>query len=739
MVKVVKGVNDLQSQSPEIAAEWHPTKNGDVKPDEVAYRTAKKYWWLGKCGHEWEAVVSSRTKTAGAGCPYCSGRIPIKGENDLETLRPDIAAQWHPTKNGDLKPSDVTLHSGRKIWWQCKYGHEWKTTGAARVSGSGCPHCRCRQKSSFPEKAIFFYVSKAFPDAVQNYRPMNDKLGNQEFDVWIPSTNTAIEYDGEHWHQKRDRDERKDLDCFENGITLIRVREPGCVSYQSALMPVVIRETNNGHDSLTKAISEVMSIIGKEVDVDTKRDEDAIFELMSDAHLENSVARKFPEVAKEWHPTKNGDLTPDMFSGGSTKKAWWLCEECGNEWKTSICVRCIDGCGCPECAGKKISKSLSTPKPGRSLAELRPDVAKLWHPTKNGPLTPYDVTKSSKNKVWWVCPECGTEWEQAVANRSEAKEQLCQKCSIQAQKGKPKPGQSLGDLFPDIAKEWMQDKNGNKTPFDMTSHSNYKAWWKCSRCGKEWQTTIAARTRHGFSHCPECNRSINKYKATTGVNDLVTKSPELAAEWNAEKNGVPPEKVAYKSCHKGWWKCRTCGEEWQASPMYRQEQPVCPACMKKIVSDRLSKPAPGKSLADTKPRIAALLHPTKNDVKADEIAENSNAKFWFRCEKGHEWTSNPNGMRNDMKSPCPVCGNRQLLVGFNDLKTVRPDVAAEWDWEKNDDSPSDVIYNACVRRWWKCSECGREWDSLVRDRAVFDHGCRSCGQRRRHERERLDK
>lgn len=75
MAKLIVGLNDLATVNLDLAAEWHPTKNGSLLPSQVTAGSSKKVWWLGKCGHEWEAGVSSRNK--GIGCPYCSGHRAI--------------------------------------------------------------------------------------------------------------------------------------------------------------------------------------------------------------------------------------------------------------------------------------------------------------------------------------------------------------------------------------------------------------------------------------------------------------------------------------------------------------------------------------------------------------------------------------------------------------------------------------------------------------------------------------
>ena len=146
--RVLAGFNDLATAEPVLAAEWHPTKNGSLTPEHVSTGSIKKVWWLGKCGHEWEAVVSSRAR--GHGCPYCSGLRLLEGINDLQTINPELAQEWHPTKNGALIPTSISAGSEKKIWWLGKCGHEWQAIPKSRNRGNGCPICAKRMQSSFP-------------------------------------------------------------------------------------------------------------------------------------------------------------------------------------------------------------------------------------------------------------------------------------------------------------------------------------------------------------------------------------------------------------------------------------------------------------------------------------------------------------------------------------------------------------------------------------------------------------
>ena len=135
----------LADRYPDIAAQWHPTKNGAVQPSEVTCSTRKMFWWKCVEGHEWDAPVVERTRSKG--CPICSGKRIVPGINDLATKMPALAKQWHPTKNGELKPSDVTVGSGKKVWWQCEMcGNEWAAVIGNRSKGSGCPRCAHKKK-----------------------------------------------------------------------------------------------------------------------------------------------------------------------------------------------------------------------------------------------------------------------------------------------------------------------------------------------------------------------------------------------------------------------------------------------------------------------------------------------------------------------------------------------------------------------------------------------------------------
>jgi hypothetical protein len=121
--KIVIGFNDLASTHPDLIKQWHVIKNGNLRPEGVSKGTREKLWWICEKAHEWMAYITDRTKSNPHGCPVCSGNKTLSGYNDLLSITPDIASEWHPTKNIHNDTSLVNNNSLQKAWWigNCKH------------------------------------------------------------------------------------------------------------------------------------------------------------------------------------------------------------------------------------------------------------------------------------------------------------------------------------------------------------------------------------------------------------------------------------------------------------------------------------------------------------------------------------------------------------------------------------------------------------------------------------------
>ena len=222
--KAVVGVNDLATLKPELATQWHPTKNGLRQPISFLLNSNSKVWWLGDCGHEWEAVIANRA--SGTGCPVCAGQKPSSPAQTLEILEPNIAAQWHPTKNAILL-TNLMVASGKKVWWQCSKGHEWEAYVYARTgkNKTGCP--KCSNHTSKPELLISDFINSSIKTTLITH--VRTVIPG-ELDIYIPEKKIAIEFNGLYWHSEtagkhKNYHYNKWLACKEKGIQLIQVWE----------------------------------------------------------------------------------------------------------------------------------------------------------------------------------------------------------------------------------------------------------------------------------------------------------------------------------------------------------------------------------------------------------------------------------------------------------------------------------------------------------------------------------
>ena len=245
-------------------------------------------------------------------------------------------------------------------------------------------------------------------------------------------------------------------------------------------------------------------------------------------------------IAGEWSP-QNFPLQPTMVGAGSHKKVWWR-DKVGHEWKAEVRAR-VRGTGCPYCSHNKLLVGFN------DLATRFPEVAAEWS-ERNLPLLPTMVTAFANRKVWWRCSE-GHEWYTLISTRSGGSK--CPYCSgIELLKGY----NDFATRQPELAKEWS-DRNLPLTPDMVNEKSTKKVWWKCHACGFEWQSLVKSRIKG--TACPVCaDRAVKE-----GYNDLVTTDPQIATEWNYERNqGLSPLHISRNSLRYVWWK-DTFGHEWR--------------------------------------------------------------------------------------------------------------------------------------------------------------------------------
>lgn len=281
-----------------------------------------------------------------------------------------------------------------------------------------------------------------------------------------------------------------------------------------------------------------------------------------------------------------------------------------------------------------------------SLSVVHPELIVEWS-KKNLPLTPDGITFGSNKVVWWK-GSCGHEWQTSVKARSKGEK--CPICSgVRAVAGI----NDLSTLKPGLASEWSK-KNEIK-PTEVTVGSHKKVIWKC-RLGHEWTASVKSRSING-SGCPYCSHN----KVLVGFNDLATVVPKVADEWS-EKNEKKPTEVTAFANRKAWWKCRDCDYEWNTLISTRSGGSKCPCCSGyTFIKGR-------NDLKTTHPEITEEWSEKNYPLQPDEVNAKSRKNVWWHCKKcGNEWKSVINARIKG--AVCPVCAEREVLAGYNDLAT----------------------------------------------------------------------
>ncbi len=412
--KVCKS-NSLTTRFPEIASLWHPTKNGNLTPDKITGKSGRKVWWFcSECKQSWVAKVATKTSKKKTGCPYCIGQKVYEG-NSLATLFPDIAKEWHPTKN-KITPKEITAGSNKRAWWLCRYNHrhEWIASVVDRTTGHGCRFCS--PKSSALELRILAEIRYLF-----NRVKHRERVFGNECDIYIPGIKSGIEVDGYYWHQKKLKAEKLKSSIFKkNNILLLRIRDNRLPrvskddifftkhSSQLGIIKSIVKKLLNRFEIKNKQKYRLQTYL---LSNSFKNNEEflSLLEQLPKPSSGQSLMDKYPEIAKDFHPTKNGLLLPENISYGSNQKIWWLCHHCQYEWTDWVVRRTVNGRGCPSC--RRL-----VPSDKYSLVTEFPILVKDWH-HRNKKL-PNEYLPHSNERVWWLCHICGYEWLTSINNRA---------------------------------------------------------------------------------------------------------------------------------------------------------------------------------------------------------------------------------------------------------------------------------------------------------------------------------
>lgn len=354
-------------------------------------------------------------------------------------LFPDLAGEWDWERNTTV-PEDHAPRTRTRVHWACPVApdHRWLAAIVNRVNGRGCPFCSGRRPSSTHNLALGYPAVAEQWDHEKNDGGPTDVTHGSETKVWW----RCDQGPDHHWQQSP------------NARTANwKPGRSGCPFCRGL------------HPSVTNRLDII-----------------------------------FPEIAAQWHPTKNGGLLPEQVVSKSSRKVWWRCSAGpDHEWQTTVALRTSQGTGCPYCAGQAVSVT-------NSLAALYPDIAAEWVEAvgRYGGKTPAQVTASSGVKVRWRCRVDGAHTWLAQVHSRTASGQGCPACSGRI-------ATSVNNLLVKnsvVAGQWVRAvevRHQWRTPSDVPVSSNIKVVWRCPvDPDHTWVASVNARTKRNPTGCPHC-------------------------------------------------------------------------------------------------------------------------------------------------------------------------------------------------------------------------------------------
>jgi len=622
---------------------------------------------------------------------------------------PELVSQWHPTKNGSISPSEITVTNHIKIWWKCDKGddHEWQTNANNRVRhGSGCPFCAGQRATSLNNLTV------TRPELIEIWDyEVNSKLPTE----LMPSSNYKASFKcsnnpSHKWEQKLSNKNIECPDCFAKNKSVFGVAshlidewdieenerlglDPRKVSAGSAKKAAWVCTHNSSHKWKVNIRNRAVLNSG------------CPYCAGHIATQESNLMVGFPEVANEWHPTKNKKVKSTDVKAGSGIKRWWLCPK-GHSYQATPDSRTgKKGTGCPKC-----NSSTSSPEI-RIFCEL----SSLFPEAKQRAKV-YGVELD----IWLPHLNLGVEfdgfyWHKDKLAKDKQKNQVLIKEGIKLIRVRVKPLDKISEH--DILCE-----RDDLTKADI--NSLLLSMYRIKLISKK--QLLEYEKQSDFCNDIEYRRILSYLPSPVPEESLGTVTAESLTYWDYKLNSpLVPDNFAPKSNKVVHWRCKIDpSHKWEMRINEFSKNKKCPFCAK-------TRPSATYSLKTEHPELASEWHPTKNTITPEEILPKSGVKVWWFCKEdaSHEWQVSPNS-RVYFSNGCPICSGRVASEKNNFAKT-HPHLLQSWDYSKNDGDPRDFKSGSSVVVHWICPDYEyHRWESSIYSRV--NNKCPFCSGKRAH-------
>lgn len=708
--------NSFRVVNPEASKLWVNEKNEGMTPDNTIGDLNKTVHLrcINNPEHIYPIKIRKIPQEAPFGCPYCLGKknYVTPNVNDLFTVCKDAKAMWDMTKNVEYDYERINPKSEDIVWWKCRNGHEFQRSIRRFVDSQNCPTCKitdnCVAKYSHMVKQWDFKKNKDIN--------INLTSSSSSKKAWWKCKKCGYEWQAEIASRKASKGL---CPCCENR-TIVKEGITDLFSIVPQVRDYYDFDKNIGTNISELSVTSSTRVWWKCPDCNYQWQTSVMARIMvknnnyvtrpcpacSGSKTYGTFSIRHPRLEERFSKELNKCEFSSLNSTNYKEKYWWNCPVCGEVFESKLLtfISSYDKPykGCPYCAGTIIKRE-------KSFASLHPEVMDEYSP--NNIIDPYTVSEKSNKEVEWICRNNREHVWRATFGKRALGQGSCNICRNYYY------GKKLYLEHPELKEYYDTEKNIRQ--FESYSNmSNEYVWWKCKE-GHSFERPIHRVSKEGNISCPYCNNRL----LLIGKNDLLSQNPELAQEFDAEKNGITADQIMYNSSdEKTWWKCKY-GHAFQRSVTYRLNyNQDCPICNRSIVQKGVN------DFQTRYPNIVDVWDYEKNFERPDEIADNRTSKFSFRCDKGHFYDTNLSSLIYN-QFQCMVCNNKILQPGINSLLDTHKQLASEVS-PNEERNPTEFFKDSAYEMLWKCPICKGEYKHPIRDREVGDDSCPYCTNRK---------
>ena len=423
--------------------------------------------------------------------------------------------------------------------------------------------------------------------------------------------------------------------------------------------------------------------------------------------IKNPLTTTHPKIAQEWNSEKTGALRPEDVTATSRQKVWWLCSK-GHEYQVSIHSR-VRSNGCKICLQLiHVEKArLTKLNNSKTLAAAQPQLITDWDYGKNAPVTPHDISHKSHRLIWWKCTE-GHSWQSTPQRRSRG--DGCPECykqnrgDIVSSARLKKAGISFAQAYPVLLKEWDYENNA-RSPDQLAPKSNYRATWRC-QYGHTWEASITNRTNN-HSNCPECNPQSSRIEIYL-LCEIRSIFPD--SQWRRLIDGVECD-IFIPKINLG---IEVDGQYWHDNKLKKD------IVKRNYFTDR------GINLIRVRDNTLPAIEGSQIDFdRTSSLQDVANRLMNYLAQFNVAFESYPNEQQAEpefkkMMARLPAPPEGETLVD------THPDIAAQWDYDKNAPLVPDLFSKGSNQKFWWLCEKSHSYDAAINNRVSRRSGCPVC-------------